>query len=134
MSVCVYIYVYIYSLFTHYFYFWLGWSSQLCGLFSSCGERGLLSGFGAGVSHCGGLSCRRAWALGCVGSVVAAPSSKAHAQPAVQLLHSMWDFPDQGSNFCLLYWQVDSLPLNYQEALWNSNLIPYAHVWASLLL
>ena len=23
-------------------------------------------------------------------------------------------FPDQGSNLCLLYWQVDSLPLSFQ--------------------
>ena len=24
-------------------------------------------------------------------------------------------FPDQGSNWCLLNWQVDSLPLSHQE-------------------
>ena len=39
-------------------------SLLLCGLFSSCGQWGLLSCFGAQVSHCGGFSCCRAQALG----------------------------------------------------------------------
>ena len=39
--------------------------------FSSCGERGLLR-CGAWASHCGGLSCCRAQALGVQASVVAA--------------------------------------------------------------
>ena len=30
------------------------------------------------------------------------------------LLCSMWDLPDQGSDLCLLHWQVDSLPLSHQ--------------------
>ena len=38
--------------------------SLLQGVFSSCSEQGLLSGCGAQVSHCGGFSCCRAWALG----------------------------------------------------------------------
>ena len=38
----------------------------LLGLFSSCSEPGL-------PSSCGGFSCCRAWTLGRVGSVVAAP-------------------------------------------------------------
>ena len=37
------------------------------GFFSSCGERGLLSSCGAGVSHCSDFFCRRAWALECSG-------------------------------------------------------------------
>ena len=36
--------------------------------FSSCGERGLLSSCSAQASHCGGFSCRRAQALGHIGS------------------------------------------------------------------
>ena len=37
---------------------------MLRGLFSSCGEQGLLSsGRGAWASHCGGSSCCGAWAL-----------------------------------------------------------------------
>ena len=31
-----------------------------------------------------------------------------------QLLPSMWIFPDQGSNPCLLPWKADSLPLSHQ--------------------
>ena len=31
-----------------------------------------------------------------------------------QLLHGMWDFPDQGSILRLLYWQADSLQLSHQ--------------------
>ena len=40
-------------------------SSLPCGFLSSCGEQGLLS-------SCGGFSCCGTWALGCMGSVVAA--------------------------------------------------------------
>ena len=55
----------------------------LCGAqaFSSCGEWGLLSGYGARAFHCSGFFCCGARALGCAGfrscsmlsSVVAAP-------------------------------------------------------------
>ena len=31
-----------------------------------------------------------------------------------QLLHGMWDLPDQGSNPCPLHWQADSQPLRHQ--------------------
>ena len=31
-----------------------------------------------------------------------------------QLLHGMWDLPDQGSNPCPLHWQADSQPLHHQ--------------------
>lgn len=54
-------------------YFILGCagSSLLCGLFS-WGEQGLLSGCSAQVSHCGGLCCRGALALGSQASEVVA--------------------------------------------------------------
>ena len=42
-------------------------SLLLCGLFSSCGERGHLSRC-VRASHCVGFSCRGAQALGCTGS------------------------------------------------------------------
>ena len=48
------------------------WSLLLHGLFSSCGEQGLLASYRAWASHCSGFS-RGAWALGHMGSVVAAP-------------------------------------------------------------
>ena len=46
------------------------WTWLLRGLFSSCGEQGLLSSCGVQASHCGGLSCCGAWAsvVGHVGS------------------------------------------------------------------
>ena len=50
-------------------YFWLCWVFVLCGLFSSCGELGLLSSGSAWVSHYGGFSCG-AEALGHMGLVV----------------------------------------------------------------
>ena len=40
--------------------------------FTSCGERGLLFMAGAQASHCSGLSCRGARALGVRASVVVA--------------------------------------------------------------
>ena len=38
-------------------------SSSMYGLFSSCGEQGLLSGCGTQASHCSGFSCCRAQTL-----------------------------------------------------------------------
>ena len=40
------------------FFFGCAGSSLLCGLFSSCGERGQLSSCGSWASHCGGFTCR----------------------------------------------------------------------------
>ena len=48
-------------------------SLWLCRLFSSCSKQWLLSGCGAWTSHCGGFSCCGTQAVGCMGSVVAAP-------------------------------------------------------------
>ena len=42
-------------------------SLMLLGLFSSCGEWGLLSSCSVRASHCGGFSCCEAEALGCMG-------------------------------------------------------------------
>ena len=74
-------------------------SSLLSGLFSSCGERGLLSRFSD-------FSCCRSWAL--------------HARASAAVVHRLSCLPacgifqDQGSKPCLLHWQVDSLPLSHQ--------------------
>ena len=46
------------------FIFGCAGSSLLCGHFSSCGERGLLSSCRVHVSHCNGFSCCRARVLG----------------------------------------------------------------------
>ena len=81
-------------------------SSLLSGLFYSWGKQRLLSSCGAQASHCGGFSCCRAWALGCMGSVVVVHRLNCSAACGI--------FPDQGSNLCLLYWQVNSYPLSHQ--------------------
>ena len=82
--------------------------------FSSCGQQGPLSGWGARASHHGGFSCCRARAPGTWGSAVAA-----HGLLSMGLV--VWHgprcsmawriFPDQGSNLCPQHWQVDSYSL-----------------------
>ena len=57
------------------------------------------------VVMCLGFSLR--WLLlGSTGSIVVAHE-----------LSCSWIFLDQGSNPCLLHWQVDSLPLSHQGSL-----------------
>ena len=62
------------SLFSKHILFIYGCAGSplLHGLFSSCGEQGLLSSYGERASHCSDFSCG-AEALGHVGTVVAAP-------------------------------------------------------------
>ena len=107
------------------FYLFIFSCAESCcfaGFFSRCGEQGLLSSCDARVSHCGGFSCCGAWALGragfssrrtCelwgAGSEVVGHRLSSSAACGVVL--------NQGSNPCLLYWQVDSLPLSYQGSL-----------------
>ena len=56
-----------------FFFFWLCWVFiALCGLFSSCGEQGLLFSCNAQASHCGGFSSWRAQAQGTWASIGAA--------------------------------------------------------------
>ena len=50
-----------------FFFFDRAGSSLLRGLFSSCSKQGLLLYLPCVSSHCGGLSCCRAWTLGCLG-------------------------------------------------------------------
>ena len=49
------------------FYFWLCWILVAAQSFSSFGEWGLQSSWGAWASHSGGFSCCRVWVLGCMG-------------------------------------------------------------------
>ena len=65
--------------------------------FSSCSEW---------VSHCGGFSCCRAWAVEHMDSAVVAQGLSCSAACGI--------FLDQGSNPCLLHCQADSLPLSHQ--------------------
>ena len=85
-------------------------SSSLCGLFPSCGGPGLP--FVAGWCSCG------PWAPGCMGSAAAVPGL--WSTRSVVVVHGLscsavcGILLDQGSNLCLLNWQVDSLPLSRQ--------------------
>ena len=87
-----------------WFIYWLCWvfiAAQ--GLFSSCGEQGLLSSCGAWASHCGGFSFCRAWTLG---------HKLSSCGAGVSCSLACGIFLDQGSNPCLMHWQVDYLPLS----------------------
>ena len=79
--------------------------------FSSCSELGLLSHCGVRASHYGRFSCCRALALEhwlwSTGSVVV---------HGLSCFSACRIFLDQGSNLCLLPWQVDSLPQPPGEA------------------
>ena len=94
--------------------------------FSSCSGWEILSGCGAWASHCRGFSRCRARAPGHTGissfSTQAQQfqllGSRAQAQ---QLRHSslaalqhVGSSRNQGSNPCILHWQMDSLPLGHQ--------------------
>ena len=96
------------ALITYFYVFIFGCAGSLLlpGFFSSWGEQRLLSGCGAWISHCSGVSCCWAWALGCMDSVVVAHRLSCSAACGILL--------DQGSNLCLLHWQADSLPLSHQ--------------------
>ena len=70
------------------------------------------------ASHCGGLSCCRAQALGLPGfqwlQLVGSEHRLSSCGTLAQLCQSSGIFPDQGLNPCLLNWQADSLPLSHQ--------------------
>ena len=65
---------------------------------------GLLASCGVPASHCGGFFCCRMRALG-----TQVPGAVAHE---LSCSTSCGIFLDQGSNPCLLHWQVGSLPLD----------------------
>ena len=77
-------------------------------------NRGYFSSGGTQASLCSGLSCCGAWALGCVGSVFVAHRLSCPEARAI--------FPDQGSNPCALYWQVDSSALDHWGSLYPLRL------------
>ena len=72
----------------------------LHGLFSSCGEQGLLSSCGAWASHCGGFSCCGARILECTGCSSCGPWALEHRLNSCGtqslLLQGMWDLPGSG--------------------------------------
>ena len=102
------------------FNFWLCLVFIASGLFSGCGEWGLLSIFCSWTYHCGGFPCCGAWTLGCAG-FSSCGSWVLEYRLVVVMLGLIFStacgiLPDQGSNPCLLHYQADSLPLSYQES------------------
>ena len=81
---------------------------MLCGLFSGCGEWGLLSSYCVLASHCGGFFCCGAWPLSTGSIAVVHRLSRSMARRIL---------PDQGSNLCLLHWQTDFFTLSHQGSL-----------------
>ena len=93
-------------------YFWLCWGFMAAvSRASSC--RGQ-------APHCSGLPRCGAWALGWMGSAVAAPGLESPG--SVTVAHGLscsmacGIFLDQGSNPHFLHWPADSLPLSHQES------------------
>ena len=86
--------------------------------FCRCGERGLLFVEEARASHCSGVFCGGARALGVRPSVVVARGLQSAG--SVVVAHGLscsaacGIFPDQGSNPCPLHQQADSQPLRHQ--------------------
>ena len=79
--------------------------------------------FGVQASRCCGFPCRRAWALGCTGSVAVTRGLRV-SQPLEHSLNS-WAlccsgargiFLDRGLNLCPLHWQTDSLSPSHQAS------------------
>ena len=94
-------------------------SSLLHGLCSSCGKwellpiamHGLLVAVASLVVE---QRLQQLWHVGS-GCCSQAPGHRLDSCGApAELLHSMRDFPSQGSKPCLLHWQADSLPLSLQ--------------------
>ena len=82
--------------------------------FSSCFERRLLSSCGVQAFHCGGFSCRRTWALGCLGfSSCCAQAQQLWCMGLVAPQHVRSSRISDQTRI-LLHWQVDSSPLNHQ--------------------
>ena len=83
------------------------------GFCSSWSKQGLLSSCGAQASHCGVFSCCGAQTLGCAvfsscGSWVLEHWLSSTCVHGLSCSVARGIFPDQGSNLCLLHWQVDS--------------------------
>ena len=91
-------------------YFGCAGSLLQCGLFSSCGDQGLLSSCSALASHCGSFSC-------CGAQTLEHGLSSCGAQ--AQLLHRLWHLPGQGIQLVSSALEADSQSLNHQRSpLW----------------
>ena len=89
-----------------------------CGVFSSCGEQGLLSTCSPRAPHCCSFSSCGAGTLGCAGfsscGCWALQCRLNSCGTGVSCSAACGISPDRGLNLSLLHWQVDSFPLNHQ--------------------
>ena len=128
--------------FHSFFSFGCAGSWLLRGVFSSCGDWGLLFSGSVQASRCSGVSCCRARALRAQVSVGVAPGLWSTGSVVVAHRLSCSEvcgvFPDQEWNPCLLHWQVDSLPLSHQGSppslFWNLHSVARKHLWVLLSL
>ena len=91
-------------------------------LFSGCSERWLFSGCSVLAPHYSDFSCCGAGALGRVGFCGCGSWALEHRLNSCGAqAQACGVFPYQGSNLCLLPWEVGSLPLNHRGS-------PEAHV------
>ena len=123
------------SPFVFIFYYFIYLSFDCAG---SLLMHGLLSSCNAQASHCDGFSCCRAQALWPKGSVVVV--SGLYSTDSIVVVHGLscsavcGVFQDQGSNPCLLHWQVDSWPLSHEGNPVPQLLYPFTSWWISRLL
>ena len=100
-----------------YFIFGCAGSLLLCGLFSSCSERGLLPS-GVRASRCSDFSCLGAWALGLKGFGRCGSWALGHRLSScgtqVSLLRGMWDPPGAVIKPASSALVGGSLPLSHQ--------------------
>ena len=108
----IYIYIYLFI-----YLFWLCW------IFTAARRLSLVSWAGVTLSQCTDFSLQwllLLWGTGSRAHGLSSCSSRALEHKFSScgtraLLHvACGIFPDQGSNLCLLHWQMDSLPLSYQ--------------------
>ena len=118
LVVFIYLFIYLKICLFYLFIFGCIGSSLLRTGFLQLWRAGAPPRCGAQASHCSGLSCCGAWALGTRASVVVA--GRLLSAGSVVVAHGLrcsaacGIFPDQGSNPCPLRWQADSQPLRHQ--------------------
>ena len=66
------------------------------------------------ASHCGGFPCRGAQFLGCAILMTLRSTDSVSVAHGLSCSTACAIFLDQGSNLCLLHWQMDSLLLSHQ--------------------
>ena len=99
-----------------FLYFWLPWSSLLCLGFLWLQRGELLCSCGRQASHCGGIFCCGAQALGIrIPGVAICGLNSCDTWTSCSTACGI--SPDWGSNLRPLHWQADSYPLHHHRSL-----------------